>query len=111
MAYIKERAEWVFNNFEWRWHIAPNLKHPPGYYFGRNLFGTFQEDIAGIANRNLIGIDALCWASDFPHPETTWPNTKASLAKQFKECAGSGFAQAGVRQHRAHLRHSGLMRV
>jgi len=85
MAYIKERAEWVFNNFEWRWHIAPNLKHPPGYYFGRNLFGTFQEDIAGIANRNLIGIDALCWASDFPHPETTWPNTKASLAKQFKD--------------------------
>ena len=41
----------------------------------------------------MIGVDALCWASDFPHPETTWPHTKESLAEQFK-----GVAEAEVRK-------------
>jgi predicted TIM-barrel fold metal-dependent hydrolase len=84
LAYVKQRAEWVYKNFPWRWHLQPSLKHPPGYYFGRSLFATFQEDIAGVQSRNLTGVDALCWASDFPHPETTWPRTKESLAEQFE---------------------------
>jgi len=24
------------------------------------------------------------WASDFPHPATTWPNSRADLDRQFK---------------------------
>ncbi len=84
LAYVKQRAEWVYKNFPWRWHRQPNLKNPPGYYFGRNLFATFQEDVAGVESRTLIGIDALCWSSDFPHPETTWPRTKEILAEQFQ---------------------------
>jgi predicted TIM-barrel fold metal-dependent hydrolase len=93
MAYIKERADWVYSNFGWRWKIAPALKHPPGEYFGRNLFATFQDDKAGVATRHLIGIDTLCWASDFPHPETTWPNTKQNLTRQFE-----GVPEADVRK-------------
>jgi len=83
LAYVKQRAEWVFKNFPWRWHRQTNLKNPPGYYFGRNLLATFQEDIAGINSRNLTGTDALCWSSDFPHPETTWPRTREILQEQF----------------------------
>jgi predicted TIM-barrel fold metal-dependent hydrolase len=82
LAYMKQRAEWVYKNFPWRWHRQPNVKSPPGYYFGRNLFATFQEDIAGISSRNLTGVDALCWSSDFPHPETTWPHTQEILREQ-----------------------------
>jgi predicted TIM-barrel fold metal-dependent hydrolase len=84
LSYVRHRAEWVFKNGGSRWQLDQSLKNPPGYYFGRNLFATFQEDVAGIESRNLIGIDALCWASDFPHPETTWPHTKETLAEQFK---------------------------
>ena len=50
----------------------------------RNLFATFQEDIAGIQSRSLTGVDALCWSSDFPHPETTWPHTHEMLEEQFQ---------------------------
>jgi predicted TIM-barrel fold metal-dependent hydrolase len=85
LAYVKQRAEWVYKNFPWRWHREPNLKNPPGYYFGRNLFATFQEDLAGIDSRHLTGIDALCWSSDFPHPETTWPRTREVLEEQFRD--------------------------
>jgi predicted TIM-barrel fold metal-dependent hydrolase len=84
LAYLRHRAEWVYKNSAKRWTVTPTLKHNPGYYFGRNLYATFQDDYAGIHGRDMIGVDALCWASDFPHPETTWPNTKESLIRQFE---------------------------
>jgi predicted TIM-barrel fold metal-dependent hydrolase len=84
LAYVRHRAEWVYKNSQKRWTVTPTLKHNPGYYFGRNLYATFQDDYAGIHGREMIGVDALCWASDFPHPETTWPHTKENLAAQFE---------------------------
>lgn len=30
-----------------------------------------------------IGVDNILWASDYPHPPTTWPNSRDSLARQF----------------------------
>jgi predicted TIM-barrel fold metal-dependent hydrolase len=83
LVWIRHRAEWVYRNNEWRWHKKPDLKNPPSYYLGRNLAATFQEDPAGIAARDLIGVDAICWAADFPHPGTTWPNSRAFLEEQF----------------------------
>jgi uncharacterized protein len=83
-AYVRQRMDWVYKNFEWRWHNKPSVKNPPSQYFGRNLMATFQEDIAGIQGRNLIGVEALAWASDFPHPETTYPNTRRYIEEQFE---------------------------
>jgi predicted TIM-barrel fold metal-dependent hydrolase len=107
LAYVKQRAEWDYGNFPWRWHRKPNLKNPPGYYFGRNLFATFQEDIAGIQSRELTGIDALCWSSDFPHPETTWPHSHEMLEEQFRDLA-EGEAQKMVAGNCARLFQSPL---
>jgi predicted TIM-barrel fold metal-dependent hydrolase len=84
LSYIRHRAEWVYKNSKKRWTVTPSLKHNPGYYFGRNLYATFQDDYAGIHGREMIGVDAICWASDFPHPETTWPHTKESLTTSFE---------------------------
>ena len=46
-----------------------------------NVFVAFQEDIAGIANRHIVGIDNIVWGSDFPHTESTWPHSREMLAK------------------------------
>src|SRR5216684_8821934 len=94
MASLREAAGRVgLQEFLWQWHRKPNLKNLPGYYFGRNLFATFQEDIAGISSRHLTGIDALCWSSDFPHPETTWPHTREVLQEQL-----AGLPDADIRK-------------
>ena len=31
----------------------------------------------------MNGIDALMWGTDYPHPEGSWPNTKARLEEDF----------------------------
>jgi hypothetical protein len=35
--------------------------------------------------RYEIGIDNLMWGSDFPHPEGTWPSSRAWLKKTFHD--------------------------
>ena len=53
----------------------------PGDFFRRNVFVTFQEDIAGIATRHVVGVDNILWSSDYPHTESTWPNSLPVLRK------------------------------
>ena len=30
-----------------------------------------------------VGVDALLWGNDFPHPEGTWPHTRQSIRDAF----------------------------
>jgi len=53
----------------------------PDQWFGRNLHFTFETDPIGIQTRREIGVEALMWASDYPHTATTWPHSKASLER------------------------------
>ena len=52
------------------------LSKPPSYYFQRQVYATFMEDPVGLREREHIGIDNIMWSSDYPHSETTWPNSK-----------------------------------
>jgi predicted TIM-barrel fold metal-dependent hydrolase len=60
-----------------RYWTGSTLKEHPSYYFKRQVFATFMEDPVGLREREHIGIDNIMWASDYPHSETTWPNSKA----------------------------------
>ena len=56
----------------------------PSEYVDRNAF----TGLANVKRRELgmryeIGIGNMCWGTDFPHPEGTWPNTHEWLVKTF----------------------------
>ena len=53
----------------------------PSDVFHNNLFLTFQEDEVGIAHRSMIGVDNIMWGSDYPHTESTWPNSRKVLGR------------------------------
>jgi len=52
------------------------LEKPPSFYFRRQVHATFMEDPIGLRYRDLIGVDNIMWSSDYPHSETTWPNSQ-----------------------------------
>jgi predicted TIM-barrel fold metal-dependent hydrolase len=60
----------------------PKLAAAPSEYVKRHVHVTFQHDPVGIHNRVFTGVDALLWGSDYPHPEGTWPHSRAALAAQ-----------------------------
>jgi hypothetical protein len=56
----------------------------PSDYFGRNVFFTPSSPRRREAKlRHEIGVDAFMFGADFPHPESTWPNTLTWLQATF----------------------------
>ncbi len=58
----------------------------PSDYFCRNVFVGFQEDLSGIRDRHIIGVDALQWGSDYPHVESTFPKSREILEEILMGC-------------------------
>jgi predicted TIM-barrel fold metal-dependent hydrolase len=55
----------------------------PSDYWHRNMFVEFMEDDIGVEFRKHIGVDNMLWGSDFPHAESTWPQSTQFLDRIF----------------------------
>jgi predicted TIM-barrel fold metal-dependent hydrolase len=55
----------------------------PSDHFRRNVFLSFQDDIACIAMRKHLGVQNLQWGNDYPHAESTFPRSQEFLAEHF----------------------------
>jgi predicted TIM-barrel fold metal-dependent hydrolase len=53
----------------------------PSDFFHRNVSLSFQEDAIGIRLRDVIGVDNMMWGSDYPHSESTFPQSRKILAE------------------------------
>ncbi len=51
----------------------------PSDFFHRNVLLSFQEDDIGIRLRDVIGVDNMMWGSDYPHSESTFPQSREIL--------------------------------
>ena len=51
----------------------------PSDFFHRNVVLSFQEDAIGIRLRDVIGVDNMMWGSDYPHSESTFPQSRQIL--------------------------------
>jgi predicted TIM-barrel fold metal-dependent hydrolase len=60
------------------------IPEKPSFYFRRQVVATFQDDRVGVVMRDFIGADSLMWASDFPHSDSTWPNSRSVIARDFE---------------------------
>jgi predicted TIM-barrel fold metal-dependent hydrolase len=53
----------------------------PSELFKRQIRCTFMDDRAGILTREITGPDVLMWASDYPHDDSTWPESQKVLER------------------------------
>ncbi|HEU0155630.1 MAG TPA: amidohydrolase family protein, partial [Stellaceae bacterium] len=53
----------------------------PSDFFHQNVVLSFQEDAIGIRLRDLIGADNMMWGSDYPHSESTFPQSRRVLSE------------------------------
>jgi uncharacterized protein len=59
------------------------LPMKPSCYVRRQVMVTFQDDPIGPMTSKLFGEDNFMWASDFPHSDCTWPNSRKIIDEQF----------------------------
>ncbi|MCU1487033.1 MAG: amidohydrolase 2 [Actinomycetia bacterium] len=77
MPYVLERADKLWAKEIWR-RSGNVLPEPPSSYM-RQVYGAFFDDVAGLEARNTIGVDQLVFETDYPHQDSTWPNTVATV--------------------------------
>jgi predicted TIM-barrel fold metal-dependent hydrolase len=63
----------------------PKLRELPSAYIRRQIHATFQDDPVAIHNIPLTGTDALLWGNDYPHPESTYPESNAVLTQLLED--------------------------
>jgi predicted TIM-barrel fold metal-dependent hydrolase len=62
----------------------PAIRELPSFYFHRNVHLSFVDEKIGLHRvRDLLGVENLLWSTDFPHPVTSWPNSRAIVESQF----------------------------
>jgi predicted TIM-barrel fold metal-dependent hydrolase len=59
------------------------LPMKPSDYIRRQLYATFQDDPVGPAAYKLFGAANYMWASDFPHTDSTWPESRKVVERDF----------------------------
>ena len=52
--------------------------------FRDHVFGCFIDDEFGVANLDAIGVDNVMAESDYPHTDSTWPNTLSTIKERLK---------------------------
>ncbi len=57
----------------------------PSEMFRRNVRCTFLDDRAGILSREVSGTDVLMWGSDYPHDDSTWPESQSVIERLFAD--------------------------
>jgi predicted TIM-barrel fold metal-dependent hydrolase len=100
IPYFLERAEQVIDKQRFwasRFDINMNAAHDRGESFGEasfnldtdirklfkdHVFGTFIEDAAGLRLLDIIGEDNVMLEADYPHSDSTWPDT-INLARKW----------------------------
>lgn len=54
----------------------------PSTYFKNHMYVTFFSDVLGLRLLDDIGVDNVIYGTDYPHNDTTWPDSQAELQKQ-----------------------------
>jgi len=104
------RLKFVISEFETGWvaHVVERLDHAtyrtpkyavdyltlrPSEYFHRNFLVTFEDDSIGVRTRHQIGLRNLVWGNDYPHHDSTWPNSMRVLGRIMAEVPDSEIEQ------------------
>ncbi len=84
VGWFAHAAEYMDRTWEkQRFWTESLLPEPPSFYMEQNIYGSFINDRAGILLRDQPGAGNIMWSSDYPHSETTYPNSSQVIARDF----------------------------
>lgn len=76
MPYLYERVDRIWRKGSAVAEIPKIFTHSPVEYARGRVYGCFYEDTFGIEiARDSIGTDVITFEMDYPHQDSTWPNT------------------------------------
>ena len=81
LPYILERADDVWTDHRAWAEVRDIIPEPPSSYYRKHVFGCFFKDRHGLESLHRIGVDNVTFETDYPHTDSTWPDTKEIATK------------------------------
>jgi len=79
IPYFLERVDYVYEHHrEW---TGQDLPMAPSELFRERFITCFIDDAAGLRNRDAVGLGMMTWECDYPHSDSTWPESPERLAR------------------------------
>ncbi len=84
---------WVVEELDYRhfrlwecadyWDDKGGIPHKmkPSQVFKRQIYGTFQQSPTAMRLTEFWGPENMLWASDYPHPDSIWPNSVKTIGE------------------------------
>jgi predicted TIM-barrel fold metal-dependent hydrolase len=79
IPYFLERCDYVYEHHQ-QW-TGQDLPMRPSELFKERFITCFIDDAAGVKNRHDVGMDKITWECDYPHSDSTWPESPERLAR------------------------------
>ena len=87
IPYILERADKVWEHNRGWGGVSDRVTVPPSTYYYRQIYGCFFDDEYGLDNLAKVGVDNICYETDYPHSDSTWPHSREVAEKQMGHLA------------------------
>ena len=78
IPFVAQRADvsWQKGNGKFKSIGTRRAKELPSSVIPDQVFACIFDDLEGLRNRNAIGMDQILFETDFPHADSTYPNSK-----------------------------------
>jgi predicted TIM-barrel fold metal-dependent hydrolase len=85
VPYFLERIDYVYKNHH-KWTGQDLGGRLPSELFHEHFILCFIDDAAGVEQRHHMNLAHLTWECDYPHSDSTWPESPELLARSLEGC-------------------------
>jgi predicted TIM-barrel fold metal-dependent hydrolase len=101
IPYFLDRMDWIYQRHH-AWTGQDFGDQLPSQVFRERVVTCFIDDPAGVEARHRVGVDTITWECDYPHSDSTWPQSPETLMKSL---AGVEDDEIDRITHRNAIRH------
>lgn len=94
LVLVENEISWlpfVISQFDKYWsrgNLQSTMKMNPGEYFERQVYATFFNDPPSRMMVDQWGTRNFMWSNDYPHPNSTWPNSRDVIQRDLGHLPG-----------------------
>ncbi len=81
IPYFLERVDYNYQKHHY-WTGQDFGDRLPSEVFNEHVITCFIDDHFGVASRDFLAKDKICWECDYPHSDSTWPTAPETFMKQ-----------------------------
>lgn len=83
VPYFLERIDYIYNHTR-PWTGTDLGGRQPSEIFKEHVVTCFISDAVGVETRHHLNIDNITWECDYPHSDSTWPQSPESAMKDLR---------------------------